>query len=88
MLFKKQSGLDYTISPDMLTTNKLTTKNIRTDVCWTATLVFQQVIITDQVFAKTEVGDGDSSTPLVENHVAQLEVTMNYVFLSKRKTRN
>ena len=69
----------------MVTSYKLTTENIRTDVGRTATLVFQEVIFTDQVFAETEVGDSDTSTPLVENHVAQLEVTVYYVFLSKRK---
>ena len=65
----------------MLTIFVHTTQHIGTDVGWAASLIFQQVILAHKVFAETEVGDGDSATSFVQNHVSQFEISVDYIFL-------
>ena len=59
----------------------LTTEHVGADVRRAAPLVLQRVVLTDEVFAETEVGQRDPLRLFVQHHVSQLEVAMNDVLL-------
>lgn len=71
--------LEAATRPDFLT--KLTAKDIRTDVGWTAALISHQVMLSIEMLAEAEVCDRDTPVTSVENHVPKFQITMNNVLL-------